>query len=159
MRSQPLSREFFVLPRFLAPFPKLRRPDAQRGGFLRQRWDAVRVPDGLGEPALFRNGDPGFNVEGRQSSRLRRRRVHRRAPRRRPAAPGCTDVRSRRHQAARTSGISGSPEAENLQLDLQDKDACTRAVERRRRSSTTSPPTWAAWASSRTTRRCACSAC
>ena len=47
------------------------------------------------------------------------------------------------------------PEVENLQLDLQGKEACKQLLAKRS-SSTTSPPTWAAWASSKTTARSAC---
>ena len=46
--------------------------------------------------------------------------------------------------------------AESKQLDLSLRDACYEALEGAT-PSTTSPPTWAAWGSSRTTRRCACS--
>ena len=54
------------------------------------------------------------------------------------------------------SGISGSTDVENLQLDLQETDACESRGAAGRRSSTTSRPTWAGWGSSRTTRRSAC---
>ena len=42
-------------------------------------------------------------------------------------------------------------DAENTVADLRLKDACTEALAKPM-TSTTSPPTWAAWASSRTTR-------
>ena len=48
---------------------------------------------------------------------------------------------------------------ENVAADLKELDACRAGVPRARTRSTTWPPTWAAWASSRTTRRCACCRC
>ena len=47
-------------------------------------------------------------------------------------------------------------DVENVQADLKLRDACTKPAAVRAKS-TTSPPTWAAWASSKTTKRCACS--
>ena len=49
-------------------------------------------------------------------------------------------------------------DVENLPLDLNVQDNCER-VARALTKSTISPRTWAAWASSRTTKRSACSRC
>ena len=51
-----------------------------------------------------------------------------------------------------------TPGVDNRAADLRSLDAC-RGAWTVWRTSTTSPPTWAAWASSRPTRRCACSRC
>ena len=50
-----------------------------------------------------------------------------------------------------------SAQAENLVVDLQLAASCDMRHQRRLTTSTISLPTWAAWASSRTTKRCACS--
>ena len=48
------------------------------------------------------------------------------------------------------------PDVENLVADLKDKDQLLPRQPTGRRLSSNSPPTWAAWDSLRTTRRCAC---
>ena len=45
---------------------------------------------------------------------------------------------------------------ENLSLDLKDQENCHDGREGRDDRCISLPPIWAAWASSRTTRRCAC---
>ena len=63
-----------------------------------------------------------------------------------------------RSTSIRRAVASGHPDAENLRADLRLADACDEALAGAA-PSTTSPPTWAAWASSRTTRRAACCPC
>ena len=60
--------------------------------------------------------------------------------------------------AASTSSLSrlvpGPRPADNMILDLRRRAGLPRSARRASATSTTSPPTWAAWGSSRTTRRC-----
>ena len=96
--------------------------------------------------------------QGRGRARRRRRRLHRGAPGRRPARPGPHGP-LRRHQAA-VRVVPGPPTTPRTSSPTcrccEQRDGSDRRAPSR---STCWPPTWAAWASSRTTRRCACSRC
>ena len=93
----------------------------------------------------------GLNEE-RTNYRDGRRRIHRRTPRGRLAQAGPHAHPRRGHQAARPTGTSAFPTSRTFSSISSARRAARRRV-REPRTSTIWPPTWAAWASSRTTRR------